>query len=157
MLSIKLSGFDEEIQILGRLPSKLHNALVLKMGELTEMLREKVIENLSGKVLNQVSGQLAGSIVGTVDSSGDTIIGRVEPIPVTEKALVQEYGGAGYYEIVPVSKHMLAFEVEGRQVFTDYVYHPPLRAREYLRLALEEMRPIFEDEMISMLDQIIIE
>ena len=59
--------------------------------------------------------------------------------------MVHEYGGKGFYEIVPVHKMILRFVGKGGDVvFAPYVYHPPGSERSYLRSALHEMAPEIE-------------
>ena len=60
-------------------------------------------------------------------------------------AEAHEYGGKGYYEIVPVHKRLLRFiGKSGDVVFAPYVFHPPMPERSYLRSALHEMAPEIE-------------
>lgn len=153
MIGLRLRIIDEELIVnLKGLPERVQVALEEKMGSLMTQLRLKVVENLSGKVLNTKSGALASSLVSGVDRLGSTMVGYVEVASTDSKVQlygqVHEYGGKGFYEIVPVQKKILRFiGKNGEVVFAPYVYHPPATERSYLRSALHEMAPEIEAEL----------
>ncbi len=144
MIDLRLRIIDTEVLTrLDDLPNNVRLALRAKMEELISALREKVVENVSGRVLQARSGALARSIEGGVTTQGDLLIGHVGVAPTDPKveayAMAHEYGGKDYYEIVPVTARMLRFIASGGNVvFTSYVYHPPAQERSFLRLALVE-------------------
>lgn len=150
MISVNVRIIDREVLVrLDRLPARIHAAVQLKFSELVGLLREKVAENLGGKVLQIKSGALLRSLgPPVVENIGLTLIGTVDIIPenenVKEYALAHEYGGKGSYEIVPMNKSLLRFiGKSGDVVFAPYVYHPAAAERSYLRSALADMQPIF--------------
>lgn len=133
--SDNLNDLDEEVK----------RAIIVKLTELTDILYNKVVGNLSGKILQKQSGQLLSSVQQEVTSTsgGDTWIGRVFIEPETPKALALEYGGKGYYTIVPTKANLLRFlGKDGSMVFAKSVHHPPAQAYAYLRNALAEMEPL---------------
>lgn len=132
------------------LPEEVHDAIAQKLIDVTYFLYQKVMMNVEGAVLNRKSGQLADSIEIHVTTSTDPMVGSVGPEPATAKAWVLEVGGLKNYSIVPVKAQWLHFFTDGREVFTKYVNHPPLRARHYLQLALDEIDA--EEEFLAAID-----
>lgn len=150
MISLSVKIVDQELLVnLETLPRRLHEAVKSKLESEIALLRTKVEENLSGKVLNSKTGALLSSLVSGVEQLGSLLIGFVavessDP-KVEAYAMAHEYGGKGYYEIVPVHKAILRFETKGGNiVFAPYVYHPPAAERSYLRSALHEMQSEIE-------------
>jgi hypothetical protein len=153
MLEISLEG-TTRIDSIGR---HLRVATEKKMIELTDLMYEKVMENVSGKILNKQTGQLAGSIHKENASAGDFYLGSVYVSPVTDKAWVLEKGGKGYYPITATKASVLHFfSKSGEEVFTKSVNHPPSKEFAYLRRALEEMEDVvprgFRDYIQTVLD-----
>lgn len=141
MLEISFVG-NTRLDSLGR---RLRVATEKKMTQLTDMLYDKVIENLSGKILQRKSGELASSIRKELDFSADVMIGTVYVEPATAKAEALEYGGKEYYPIVATKASVLHFFTKsGQEVFAKSVRHPPSKEFAYLRHALwdvEELVP----------------
>jgi hypothetical protein len=131
----KLDGLDDAIV----------NAVGNKMVALTQELYNKVIENLSGKILQQKSGQLVSSVHQFVDQVADPMTGSVYIEPASPKAWALEHGGERSYLISPSKAQVLKFfwDKAGQTVFFPSVTHPPSREFAYLRTALEEMQPNF--------------
>lgn len=155
-MKIDVKIVDRELIVaLDGIPSRLVQALEDKLSTLMGLVRVKVEENLSGAVLQTKSGALKGSLVSGVERIGSsTFVGFVDVGPMDAKvaayAMVHEYGGKDYYEIVPVHKRMLRFVGKsGDVVFAPYVYHPPAQERSYLRSALWAM----ESEIVEGLDE----
>jgi hypothetical protein len=150
MLGINVKIVDQEVLVnLESIPKKIHAAIEAKLDEQVALLREKVVENLSGKVLNSKSGALIEALVSGVEKIGSGLIGFVAVESTDQKvqayAMAHEYGGKGSYEIVPVNKRVLRFVGKnGDIIFVPYVYHPPMPERSYLRSALAEMAPEIE-------------
>ena len=153
MLEISLEG-TTRLDSIGR---RLRVATEKKMIELTGLMYEKVIENLSGKILNKQSGQLVSSVHQENSANGDFYLGSVYISPITEKALALEKGGKGYYPIIATKASVLHFFTKnGAEVFTKSVNHPPSREFAYMRTALEEMSPLvprgFQEYIQGVLD-----
>lgn len=131
------------------LAGPFHEALQKKFELLANQLYDKVIENVSGKILKIKTGELASSIRKEVDLSGPTMIVLVGPESESPKALALEKGGEADYMIVPSKARALAFfwEKIGEHVVFDYVNHPPSKAFHYLRDALEQMEGVAAEEM----------
>lgn len=130
---------------LDTLDEAIITAVTKKLAELTIKMYEKVIENVSGKILQKQSGQLAGSVNLNFGFDGGTRIGEVFIDPASPKAWALEKGGTQYYDIRPTKAQFLHFFTKsGAEVFTKYVSHPPSREFAYLRTALDEMRPLVQ-------------
>jgi hypothetical protein len=132
-----LEGLDEELKV----------AIAAKLTELTNVLYDKVIDNVSGKILKKQTGELASSIRQEVDTEADVMIGTVFPSPASAKAWALEKGGEKSYVIVPTKATILKFfwDKVGQTVFFTSVNHPPSKEFAYLRLALEEMETLVPD------------
>lgn len=140
MITIKFVGDTELLARFDALPDNIRAAVAEKLEQLTEMLRQKVVDNVSGKVLQKRSGDLASRIQSEVDTASIPMTGFVGPNPSDAKAWVLEYGGKGWYDIFPVKASVLRFvSKSGDLVFAKYVNHPPGQPFYYLRSALVEM------------------
>lgn len=138
-LEVSLEG-TTRLDSLGR---RLRVATEKKMIELTGALYEKVIENVSGKILQTKTGQLRSSIFRFNNVENDVYVGSVYVDPETPKAWALEKGGKGYYPIVATKAQVLHFFTKsGQEVFTKAVNHPPSREFAYMRTALEEMQEL---------------
>ncbi len=136
----KLDGLDEKIRL----------AVANKLIELTAILYNKVLTNVSGKILNKQTGQLAGSIEWNYDTSDNPMYGIVFPQPASSKAWALEKGGEKAYDIVPTKASALRFiSKSGETVFTKHVLHPPSKEFRYLREALAEMEPIIPAQFLE--------
>lgn len=143
MFEITLEGAPR-LDAIGR---RLHVLTVRKLTQLTDIMYNKVVENVSGAILNKQSGQLAGSIKQQVSDYGDTYQGRVFVDPVTPKALVLEKGGDHAYPIYPTKGDVLKWVNSGGEtVYAKSVFHPPSKEFAYLRIAAEEMQSIIPTE-----------
>lgn len=143
----KLDNLDEEIRI----------AVAAKLTELTRLLYEKVIENVSGKILQKRTGQLAESIITEIDIISNPMIGSVFPLPQTPKAFALEKGGEKSYIITPSKATMLKFywDKMGKTMFLRSVNHPPSKEFAYLRLALEDMETLVPEGFQQAIEQVI--
>lgn len=153
MIGLQVRVIDQELIVtLNKIPTAIRVQLESKLKTLMSELRLKVIENVSGKVLHSKSGALAASVVDGVSNIGSSLIGFVEVASGDPKvqayAEAHEYGGKGYYEIVPVHKTVLKFvSKSGETVYAPYVFHPPAPERSYLRSAFAEMAPEIEEQL----------
>lgn len=151
-LEIALTGQDK-IDAIGR---KLHTVTLRKLTQLTDIMYNKVQENLSGKILQKQTGQLASSIRKEVTESGSEMMGVVFVDPVTPKALALEKGGERYYDIYPVRAKMLRFvNKSGEIVYASHTYHPPSKDFAYLRTALEEMESLIPESFRESIETLI--
>lgn len=132
-----------------KLPYEVEMAIRNKFRILADMLYDEVMANVSGRVLQTKSGQLAKSIEKVIDADSNPMYAIIGPEPETTKAWVLEFGGQGYYPILPVTARALYFFWEriGQYVALHYVNHPPSEAYQYLGLAEEIVEAIAEDEM----------
>ena len=139
MLEISLEG-TTRFDSLGR---RLRVATEKKMVELTDLLYNKVMENISGRILQKRSGALASSIQRSVDLTQEVMVGSVFPEPADPKAWALEKGGTSNYPIVSSKGAMLKFywDKAGKTVFLSHVDHPASKEFAYLRTALEEIVP----------------
>lgn len=105
MISIAISENSAEVIAgISGLPDKVAAVMEEKFGLLINKLRDKVRDNLSGKVLNIKSGALVNALNSGVVRQGSSLIGFVEIDPpnetVKEYALAHEYGGKNSYWIL---------------------------------------------------------
>ncbi len=142
MLQISLEGQEALAERLGVLPDRLRAALADKVDALAESLFSQVVGvNLSGGVLNARSGVLRDSIQLEASQRNDQIGAEIFSDGEVPYAAIQEYGGkTAAHEILPDKAKVLAFVMNGKQVFARRVQHPgsQIPARSYLRSALEE-------------------
>ena len=142
MLQLSLEGQAELAERLGAMPDRLRAALAEKVDALAQTLFAQVVGvNLSGGVLNTRSGALRDSI-RTQTSQQDGAIGvEIFSGGDVPYAAIQEYGGkTAAHEILPDKAQLLAFAMNGKQVFARKIQHPgsQIPERSYLRSALEE-------------------
>lgn len=148
-----------DFQYDGRLDSlepELREAIAAKLVELTAMLHQKVVDNVTGKILQKKTGQLAASIQQTTDTGGNPMVGSVFPAPQDSKAWVLEKGGAKTYIITAVRAKALHFFMKsGEERFAHSVMHPPSRAFGYLREAAFEMEPLVPEGFQEAIDRVL--
>jgi hypothetical protein len=152
MLSIQITpspGFGEKIY---GLSARIRTKWNQKLEQTAELLHEKVLENLSGKILGVRSGQLRDSIQKDVYSSGYDFIAFVGPVPATPKAFALEYGGKGDY-LIPVGPKGFLANREGDFFTKHSVDHPPSKEYAYLRMALEEVEIGLPGELVLAVDE----
>ena len=137
--------YDSRLDTLG---NDVWNAVVDKLTDLTARVHEKVLDNVSGKILQKQTGQLADSIMQRISYGEKTVTGTVYVSPETPKAWALEKGGEGFYEIYPTKANVLRYyNKEGKKVFAKHVNHPPSKDFGYLREAFEEMAPLIPTEL----------
>lgn len=152
MLRIELE-FDEH---LAGLDAAIKAAVVRKMTELTVLAYNKVVENLSGKVLQSKTGQLVSSVSWDAEETADGVRGNVFISPQTAKAEALEFGGKSFYTIVPTKASILRFvSKSGETVFAASVNHPPSHAFRYLGLAADEMRMLVPEGLQEVIQAVI--
>lgn len=118
--------------------------LMVKLNLLMYKLQAHIVgDKLSGQVLNARSGTLRGSIsVNEATVSGETLSASVEGGGGPAfYGRFHEYGTSSPYEIVPVNKRALAFEMGGKTVFAKRVMHPAIQERSFMRTAFEDIKP----------------
>ena len=126
--------------VLADLDERIKAALALKLTELTKIMHDKVVANVSGAILQKQSGQLAESIRSVVETGGDVMVGSVFPDPASPKAWALEKGGRAFYPIVPTKASVLSWVNKGGdKVFARSVSHPPSKEFRYLGAAFDEM------------------
>jgi hypothetical protein len=140
---------------IGSLEAKIQKAIHAKMTALVALMYDKLIANLSGKILHMRTGQLVESVYKDVEVHGNDTIGRVEIHPATVKAWTLEKGGKGFYPIVPVKADVLRWVDKGGQVrFAKEVMHPPSKEFAYMRSVAEEIAPMIEPEFKAAIDEV---
>src|SRR6266436_314187 len=101
MLSIEVRPSDRFGEKLYGLSHRIRSKWNARLEETAHLLKEKVLQNLDGKILQKRSGQLYESIQEETYTSGYDFIAFVGPIPATPKAYALEFGGKGDY-VIPV-------------------------------------------------------
>jgi len=145
MISLTFSGSDATL--IARFERKANlavHALASKLQALNFQLQAKIVgEKLSGQVLNQRTGKGAASVRALqVEQEPGQIRGSVQAGGGPAFYMrIQEKGGTSDYTIAPVDKKVLAFMMDGKQVFAKMVHHPALKARPFMSTSLNEMSP----------------
>src|SRR5208337_469642 len=119
MLQISLEGQEALAERLGVLPDRLRAALAEKVDALAQSLFSQVVGvNLSGGVLNARSGLLRDSIQVEASQRDDQIGAEIFSDGDVPYAAIQEFGGkTAAHEILPDKARVLAFVMNGKQVF----------------------------------------
>ena len=124
------------------MPDRLRAALAEKVDALAQSLFAQVVDvNLSGGVLRAQSGALRDSIRIQTSQQDGFVGADIFSDGDVPYAAIQEYGGkTAAHEILPDKARVLAFVVNGKQVFARRIQHPgsQIPERSYLRSALEE-------------------
>ncbi len=155
MLRLSLEGRDALAERLGDLPERLRAALADKVDALAQNLFAQVVGvNLTGGVLNARSGRLRDSIEILASGRGQEIGAEILSNGEVPYAAIQEFGGkTAAHEILPDKARVLAFVINGKQVFARSIQHPGslIPARSYLRSALDEQR----DDIVQDLSDVV--
>lgn len=140
-----LDGLDERVKL----------AIAKKLLSLTTLMHDKVIENISGKILQQKTGQLISSIQQRTDTNSNPMVGEVYVEPATAKAWALEKGGEREYQILPTKAEVLRFYWDkiGQVVSFHSVNHPPSREFAYLKAALLEMETLAPEGLQAAIDE----
>jgi hypothetical protein len=150
MLSIQISSSDAFGERLYGLSDRVRTRWNEKLEFTAKLLYEKVIENLSGRILQVQSGQLRDSVELEVFTSGYDFIAFVGPVPVTPKAVALEFGGAGDY-LIPLGRGGVLANRETGFFSKSTVVHPPSKEYAYLRTAMEEIEALIPTEFDALL------
>jgi hypothetical protein len=133
--------------------TRIGAALANRLTAINEALAAKIQgEKLSGQVLKQRSGKLIGSVRTLPTAAGGSVIsgGVAAGGGPAYYGYFQNYGTKGPYTIVPKDpKGVLAFMIDGKQIFAKKVIHPGLPARNFMESTLEESR----DKIVASIDQ----
>ena len=142
MLKLSLEGQAQLAERLGAMPDRLRAALAEKVDALAQSLFAQVVGvNLSGGVLRARSGALRDSIRMQASQRDDLIRSDIFSDGDGPYAAIQEYGGkTAAHEILPDKARVLAFVMNGKQIFARRIQHPgsQIPERSYLRSALDE-------------------
>lgn len=140
MLSIEVRAEEEFFTKLKGYTARTQRKYNLELDRITELVFQKIVENLNGKILQPKTGQLRDSIQKEVHHEGYDFIAFVGPVPATAKAYALEYGGTHEYPIPVGPKGILANKDDNFFSKRD-VLHPPALKYAYLALALAEVEP----------------
>jgi len=140
LISITVQG--EIVARLDKIPHQLQAAI-------EEKFRSSILDIYHQAVLRFSNGKYSDTdevVYGVEKISPSMLVGYIEP--VTTKAIVQEFGGKSYYEILPVKGRFLRFlSKEGEIVFAKRVFHPPTPAKHYILRSIEEYAPHLKSMM----------
>lgn len=162
MLKATLNNSDVRIEAaLGVKSARLMEVLTAKMTVLMTRLQAKIVnEKLSGQVLSQRSGVAAGSVANPrAEVAGTSVVGILDWAGGPAWYLrLHNIGGDHEYAINPIYSasetrklgrgtlqphRVLHFLINGKDVFTRYVFHPPAKGRHFIEASVEEMRGQF--------------
>ena len=155
-ISIHLNT-DQAVQYVTETRDVLETLLMSRINALDAMLADRVRENLSGEVLKVQTGRLLGTVTEVPASQdGDVIQGSVtaggDDAPY---GIFFEEGGLGPYLIVPRFANVLAFEMDGKMVFTKLVHHPAIPHLPWFGPAVDEVAPGFQDELETVFKEVL--
>jgi hypothetical protein len=151
MLSVQIKGSDALIKKLQKLPRSVRAVIMTTLNEQMAQLQSYIVsQKLSGQVLAKHTEKLVRSVVpipatvtgtkvraGVAAGGGPAFYGKF-----FEEPSVGGTGGIGHaWAINAVKGRALRFVVGGEVVFRQYVFHPPLAARPFLRPSAEEKLP----------------
>jgi hypothetical protein len=154
IISVVEEGPTPLLAYLDDMPEELRLSIGEGITTLTDLLYDKVMENVSGKLLQTKTGELASSVQKMIDVDTDPMIGSVFVDPVSPKAMALEYGGKDYYMILPSKAKVLRFFTkDGVEVYSAFVNHPPSRAYMYLRSAFAEIAPMVEGSFLAAVER----
>jgi hypothetical protein len=152
MINVKIISTPAAITRLRERGPEIVEALMTKMNELMIRLRSRVLNesiptffkaapNISASVTMEPARVEGTKIIGGVTAGGTPATSKTTlrsgitySIPV-----IQEYGVAHGWEILPFNKKALAFMMDGKQLIRRRVWHPPLEARPFMRSELQNM------------------
>ncbi len=147
---IALSLRDSASAALAAMPDRISAALSDKANALAAELEAKVQQKLAGGVLNPRTGALARSIVTTIEDAAPDVSVTVATTGDVKYAAIHEFGGTiPPHQIVPDKAKVLAFAVNGKQVFATRVNLPAVTMpeRSYMRSSLAEMADVIREEL----------
>lgn len=149
MLSIEIKPTESFGEKIYGLSARVRHKWDQRLDALTELLYDKVIANVSGKILQSKTGDLKSRIVKESFHSGYEFIGFVGINQATPKDYALEFGGTGPYTITPKEKLWLYwYDQYSGPVFAKHVNHPPSREYRYIREAEEEVRLLAPKELL---------
>lgn len=151
--------YEGALQDLRRKRELLNEALLATVGDLTGQLYARIEENLDGGVLARHTGELANAVeIQAAEFVGQVCQSQVfidEESPEWIIGMTHEYGGTGYYLIVPKDATVLAWEGPQGMVFARRVNHPPAEERSFMRSALAEMESQIVEEIKATIAEVL--
>jgi hypothetical protein len=142
-LSFNISG-EPALEHLNSTAALLEEAIRVRIDEQNAELQSVIVsEKLAGEILQRRTGNLADTVhVVPAQNDGSVITGYVEAGGSSAiYAQFQEYGTTRWYDIFPVNKQSLAFQIAGKLIFAKKVHHPPILERSFMRSTQTERQP----------------
>jgi phage gpG-like protein len=137
------------------MPAELHDALLIKVTQLTFMLEAKIKQRLSGEVLNVITGNLRRSIFSTVEDNGNSIAGYCQQSGDVKYGAIHEFGFDG---IENVKQHVrtitkaFGVDIKPKEVIVKaFTRHMKMPERSFMRSSLNDMR----EQIVEELSQVI--
>ena len=157
-LNINVYGHKEFAQKLKREASGLPSVLVLGMRKLMEDVRDtsrdKYLTGPRPKRLGVVSGTLRSTLRVDAFEQGKKIIGVIGTGKEAPYGQYHEEGRRGPWIVRAKRARMLSFKVGGQQVYAKNVTHPGIKARPFLRPAIEDNLENAKDIFTQILSKI---
>lgn len=153
-LIIDASGPIENLETI---EDEIEVALYARTQKLNHLFAEKVRQNLSGDVLNVKSGDLLGSVLeeGPNATGGEIVASVTAGGDEAPYGIIHERGGQSEYDIYPVNRQALMFELNGKTVFAHSVHHPPLPQRPWFDPVVVEMMALWQDELQEAIGEVL--
>jgi hypothetical protein len=111
----------------------------------------------AGDVLNVKSGALLGSVMeeGPNATGGEIVATVTAGGDEAPYGIIHERGGQSEYDIYPVNRQALMFELNGKTVFAHSVHHPPLPQRPWFDPVVVEMMALWQDELQEAIGEVL--
>jgi phage gpG-like protein len=143
ILNVVITGDRELIRKFESMPAAVRSALAIKVQELALRLEAYIkTSKLDGQVLRRITGRLSRSISNKVMVEEDLVLGTVFSSGDVKYAAIHEFGGQTSPHIIePKNASVLAFMMNGKQVFARRVHHPgsKMPERSFMRSSLRDM------------------
>ena len=157
-LNINVYGHKEFAQKLRREATELTSLLVLGMRKLMEDVRDtsrdKYLTGPRPKRLGVVSNTLRSTLRVEAFERGKKIIGVIGTGKEAQYGQYHEEGRRGPWVVRAKKARMLSFKIGGRQVYSKSVTHPGIKARPFLRPAIEDNLGNAKDIFTKILNKI---
>ena len=127
MIQVRITGINEIIVEFSNLPKRLQTALRKKFTQVINEVANKAIAQFPKSY--DAASEISSGVEQLTPSS---IIGFIEPTTARTGAI--EFGGKGFYDIVPSKARLLVFigAHDGKKVAVSHVLHPPMKGKHYI-------------------------
>lgn len=160
MISGYIVGDRQLIARMSAMPDDLRRGVEQTVKALGFELQSRVqVQKLTGQVLKVRTGRLKRSISPSAGADSRSRYEQQGDASYYYVGTNVSYGAAWEYgakacDIVPVKAKALRFEINGQVFFRKRVHKPAQAARPFLAPALQEMRPMIEEQLAAVLKRV---